>query len=202
MELLLEATLDTLTQTAISNLTKKHLDKREEKGDSRIDLASATWHTGKDFLELVFYAKSSFGSTQYIAADNISNNTPNGYYTVVVRLYNVSSQSPDFQPADFEMLEHSKMQQIIKNVLHNCDAKFYSDDMSFYWQGCWEDLYKSDMSIYKFTGQKGKGIWRNIHNSSGGLSDPNVRLTKHIAQVIRDIDSYITKIEQNLKVER
>lgn len=201
MKLLLEATLDILTQTAISNLTKKHLDKRETKGDSEINLASATWHTKKDFLELVFYAKSSFGDTQYIAADNISNNTPNGYYTVVIRFYNVSSQSPDFQPADFENLEHSKLQQIIKNVLHNCDAKFYSDDMSFLFQGCWEDLAKEDMSIYKYTGPKGKGIWRGIHNSSGGITNPNIHLTKHIAQVIRDIDLYVTKIEQLLTVK-
>lgn len=200
MRLFLEATLDTLTQSAISNFTKKHLNKRETEGESQIDLASATWHTRKDFLELVFYAKSSFGDTQYIAADNISNNTPNGYYTVVVRFYKVSLQSPDFQPSDFDTLTHSKLREIITNVVHNCDAKFYSDDMSFYWQGVWEDLYNNNMSIFKFTGKKGKGVWRDIHAASGGLANPQIRLTKHIAQVVRDIDTYITKIEQTLVI--
>jgi hypothetical protein len=129
MELILEATLDTLTQTAVSNLTKKHLNKRETEGESRIDVAKSTWNTNKNFYEAVFYAKSSFGSTQYISASNIGNNTPNGYYTVVIRFYNCNSQSPEFQPADFETLQHSKLQEILKNVVHNCDAKFYSDDM-------------------------------------------------------------------------
>ena len=201
MELLLEATLDTLTQTAVSNLTQKHLNKRETEGESRIDVAKSTWYQNKNFYEAIFYAKSSFGSTQYIAASNIGNNTPNGYYTVVIRFYNCNSQSPDFLPSDFETLQHSKLQEILRNVVHNCDAKFYSDDMSFYFQGVWEDLYDSDMSIYKFTGKKGKGQWRDIHASSGGLTNPKVRLTKHIAQIIRDIDQYIPQLEQKLVVE-
>ena len=62
MELFLEATLDSLTQTAISNFTQKHLDKRETEGDSRIDVAKSTWDSKHKYYEAIFYAKSSLNN--------------------------------------------------------------------------------------------------------------------------------------------
>lgn len=201
LELLCEATIDQLTTTAVSNFTQKQLDKREKEGNSRIEVAKSTWYADKDFYEITFFAESSYGATSFIASQDTNVKTPNGWYTVVIRFYKVNRQSPNFQPGDFETLQHSELQKILKAVVHNCDAKFYSDDPSWYWQGCWEDMDKQKMSIFKFTGTKGKGVWRGIHQASGGLTNPNIRLTKHIAQIVRDIDLYIPKMEQLLEVQ-
>lgn len=200
MDLLLEATLDTLTQSAVSKLTQKHLDKRENEGDSRIDVAKSTWNSRSNYYEAIFYAKSSYGATDFIGAQGLGVDTPNGYYTVVIRFKNPKSQLGQWNESNITQLMHSEVQKILKNVVHNCDALFYSDDASFYWQGVWEDLAAEGLSIFKFTGEKGKGQWRDIHNSSGGLTNPKIRLTKHIAQIIRDIDLYIPKLEQMLQV--
>jgi len=200
MELLFEATLDSLTQTAISNFTQKHLDKRENEGDSRIDVAKSTWNSKQKYYEAIFYAKSSFGAEDFISAQGLGVNTPNGYYTVVIRFYNPETQLGQWNLSNLPQLKHSEVLNILSKVVHNCDAKFYSDDASFFYQGVWEDLDSENMSIFKFTGEKGKGVWRNIYNSSGGLSNPKIRLTKHIAQIIRDIDLYLPKLEQILQI--
>lgn len=200
MELLFEATLDSLTQTAISNFTQKHLDKRENEGDSRIDVAKSTWNSKQKYYEAIFYAKSSFGAEDFIGAEGLGVDTPNGYYTVVIRFYNPETQLGQWNLSNLPQLKHSEVLSILSKVVHNCDAKFYSDDASFYWQGTWEDLDSQGLSIFKFTGEKGKGVWRDIHSSSGGLSNPKIRLTKHIAQIIRDIDLYLPKLEQILQI--
>jgi hypothetical protein len=95
---------------------------------------------------------------------------------------------------------YGQLEQALKKVIHSCDVKFYSDDPSFDWQGCWEGLAKHDLSIYKFTGEKGKGIWDEKHAASGGLQNQEIHLTKHLSQVVNEIDSYIKQIAQNLYI--
>lgn len=98
---------------------------------------------------------------------------------------------------------YSQLEKALRDAIHNCDVKFYSDDPSFYWQGVFEDLDKKNMSIYKFPGPNngnGNGVWRDRHALSGGLQDPYIRLTKHLAQVVNEIDSYIKEIAQNLYI--
>lgn len=201
MELFLEATLDSLTQTAISNFTQKHLDKRETEGDSRIDVAKSTWDSKHKYYEAIFYAKSSFGAEDFIGAEGLGVDTPNGYYTVVIRFYNPETQLGQWNLSNLTQLKHSEVQKILHNVVHNCNAKFYSDDASFFYHGCWEGLEKENMSIFKFPGPKGKGIWDDIHYQSGSIANKNIHLTKHIAQIIRDIDLYLPKLEQMLRVK-
>lgn len=189
----LEATLDSLKQGGISGETQKALDKRYSEGDSKIALGQAKYFTKKNFLELVFFANSSYGATDYIAAAKLPT-APNGCYTLVLRFYNVAKDLGINKNIAYSQLERS-----LKNCIHTCDIKFYSDDDSFYYQGAWEAADKAKLAIYKFPGPAGDGKWNALHQSSGGLSNPPVHLTKHLAQLVDEIDDYIPEIAKNLQ---
>lgn len=189
-----EASLDFFTKGATSNLTQKWLDDRYVN-ESEINFNSATFNKINDYLELVFFAKSSYGGTSFVAAQSVPQ-APNGSYCLVLRLYKVRNQLKDAKNMDFQTLENT-----LKDIIHNNDIKFYSDDPSFFYQGCWEDLAKAKASIFKFTGPNGTGHWHDRHAASGGLRDYNIHLTKHLTQVIREIDQYIPEIAQNLKIK-
>lgn len=190
----LESTIDFLKQTAVSGLTQKHLDKRYEN-DFTIALGQATYYKSKDFLELIFFANSTFGATDYIASQNLPQ-APNGTYTLVLRFYKVTSQLMDVDTQNYTQIESE-----LKDVIHNSEVKFYSDDPSWFYQGGWEGADKEGISIYKFPGPNGKGIWNEKHAASGGLANSNIHLTKHLAQIVDEIDNYIPKITQKLQVK-
>lgn len=191
MKLFLEATIDSLATTGVSNLTQKHLNIRYEN-DFNIDLAAATYYKRKDFLELIFFANSTFGATDFIAGTNLPQGK-NGQYTLCLRFYKVKSFLENADTLGFTQLETA-----LKDCLHKTDVKFYSDAPDFYFQGAWESLDKEGMSIYKFSGVNGKGIWDAKHYSSGGITNPRIHLTKHLAQIVNEIDDYIRQIAQIL----
>lgn len=192
MELFLEATIDSISLNAVSGLTQKHLDKRYQN-DFNIDLAQAAYYKKKDFLEMIFFANSTYGATGFIASTNLPQGK-NGQYTLCIRWYNVNQYLKDEKSMGYTQLE-----QALKQVVHKCDAKFYSDDPSWFFQGGWEACDKAGMSIYKFTGPEGKGVWAERHKASGGLSG-DAYLSKHLAQVVYEIDNYIRPAAQNLQI--
>ena len=193
----LEANIDYLSQTAVSDLTKKWYDLRMSEGEIDIKLNSANYNTRNNYLELIFFAKSTYGNTSFIAATDLPE-APNGWYTLAMRFYGVKPILGKVK--ELQALGYQEIENRLKKAIHGCDVKFYSDDPSFFYQGMWEDLDHEKMAIYKFTGPKGKGIWRGIHQAAGGLSNPNIRITKHFAQIISEVDTYIPQISQNLKV--
>ncbi len=74
----------------------------------------------------------------------------------------------------------AEQKKIMKEMFQKCDIQVHSDDPSFYWQGFWEDLAKNDLAVYPFKGKKGSGSWSNRHYVSGGLKDAEIRITKHL----------------------
>lgn len=191
----LESTIDYLTQTAVSGITKRYLDKRYEN-DFNIDLGTATYYKSQDFLELVFYADSTYGGTSFIAATDLPQGK-NGQYTLAMRFYKVKAILGDINGNT----PYSEIEPKIKSVIHQCDVKLYSDDPSFYFQGCWQALDKAKLSIYRFPGPDGDGTWDAKHTMSGGIANPPVHITKHLAQICESIDDYVPQIAQNLGVK-
>lgn len=194
---LLETKIDYLFSTGVSNITDKYLNLRfEPEARSNIELIQSNYHTGSDYLELVFYADATYtNDTQNTTIQPVINRfgrTPNGKYLIIVKFLKVKRWLKDYQ--NLMETNRNRMLQYMKSLIHSCDAQFYSDDPSFYWQGVFEDLSQENMSIYKFNGTKGNGIWQNIHYQSGGLTKPTIRVTKHIAQIIMFIDDYIPDI--------
>lgn len=192
MQLFLEATIDSLANNSVSGLTQHHLDLRYQN-DFNIDLGQAAYYKKQDFLELIFFANSTYGATNYIASTNLPQGK-NGQYTLCLRFYKVGQYLKDEKNMGYGQLEQS-----LKQAIHNCDVKFYSDDPSWFYQGGWEACDKEGLSIYKFPGPNGTGVWANRHKSSGGVNG-NAYITKHLAQVVNEIDSYIKQIAQNLLI--
>lgn len=193
---LYEKTLDMLQQSGVSGIVDKSLEKRYSDGDSTISLASANYLKRNNILELIFWANSSYGNESFVAATDLPQ-PPNGKYTLALRFYGVKN----YLTKNVLSSGYSEIEKALKEIVHSCDVKFYSDDPSFFFQGCFEDLDKEDLSIYKFPGPDGKGIWRGRHYSSGGVSNPNIHLTKHLAQVCLEIDEFIRPMAQMLEIK-
>lgn len=197
MESILEKTISDLYKSGslVSGLTQKALTKRINSGNSGIELDSVTINIKKKFMELVFYVESTTGNTEFIAATDLKQ-PKDGYYTVAVRFYDIDK----YITKNYTSLPVGTQSQLLQQVFNFCDVKFYSDDLSYYYQGIWEDNEREDLAIYKFPGPAGSGVWHNRHAVSGGTSDTNSRLTKHIAQVVQELNSMIPEIIKKQKV--
>lgn len=192
MTLFLETTIDFLKGTAVSGITSNALDKRYEF-DSKIDLAQAAYYKKQDFLELIFFANSTYGNTSFVAATDVPQGK-NGQYTLCLRFYKVEQYLQNE-----EHMSYTQLEDALKKAVHNCDVKMYSDDPSWFYQGGWESCDEEGLSIYKFPGPKGTGEWQGRHQASGGLTG-KAHITKHLAQVINFIDSYVRDISKNLVI--
>lgn len=176
-----EATIDELSKNDVSNLTWNFLSDRYENGNSKIELTTATYHINNDFLEVTFLANATYGRTKY---------------TLVFRFYNVEQ----YFISDPAKSRYSKVESMLRNIIHKCDVKLYSNDPSFMYQGSFEGLAKNNMSIFKFPGPNGDHVWDERHSDSGGLINSEIHLTKHLAQVVTTMDKYISRMAQILNV--
>ena len=198
----LEMKMPELLNGGISNLTQKWYDLRQEEGETEIVLNNALYHRGgiigknQDFLELTFFAKSTYGGTSFVAAVDTPQ-APNGYYVLVLRFYDAKQ----FLTKDVLRGGYKDIEAALYSIFQSCDVRLYSDDPSWFYQGGWEAADKHDVSIFKFTGPNGTGVWDAKHAASGGLTNPPIHITKHLAQVMMELKSYIPEIAQNLKVQ-
>lgn len=166
----------------VSNLTQSYLDLRMNGDQHNISVSSAVYHINDDFLEVVFDVQPTEGVN---------------HYTVICRFYEASKYIKD----DLSKVKFSVVEKTLNKIIKYCDVKFYSDDPSFLYQGCWEGLYKQDLSIFKFNQPTGKGVWDDRHFKSGGLQNNQIHLTKHIAQIIQSFRAYISRIAQVLEIK-
>lgn len=181
MYLLFESTIEKLRGSGISNFTQSKLDDRMYDGDYHMSVQQAVYHKNDDFLEVVFDVNATKGGKPY---------------TCILRFYKVGQYITD----DLAKTKFSIVEKTLRKIIKKCDVRFYSSDPSFYWQGAWEGLDKNGLSIYKFTGEPGSGVWDERHSLSGGLANPSIHLTKHLAQIVNTIDAYISSISQVLQV--
>lgn len=181
LSLLMETTIKELTQTGVSNITWNFLDNRMRYGNSNVSVKSSFYNVGEGYFEAWFKVDSTKGD---------------GEYDVVFRWYDVDKYFTE----DPKKVKYSVVEKMLRNVIYKCNVKLYSSDPSFSMQGCWEGLDATDLSIYKFPGPKGTGEWNSRHMASGGLTNKNIHLTKHLAQIASNIELYIPKLAQKLNV--
>lgn len=186
--LLKEETLPQLALDAISSLTNKHLGIRYENAYS-YSVYSVKFE-GND-LYVTFSVMSTFRDGQSIYAGYTESD--NNHYSVVIEFLDALKFYQNVNSLDV-----NSKKQAVQQIISSCDVKLYSDDPSFYYQGFWEDLAKVNMSIYPFPGPAGTGKWADIHYGSGGLKNSKVRVTKHIAQLAKEINNYVDYIVQKL----
>jgi hypothetical protein len=189
--------LKDLGEPAISNLTSKHLDNRlnDPNADHTVKVIEAKWKVQEAEVVLYFYCAPTY--------DNRTVMTPSArpyqgtFYNVVLQFTGVESALGTIEA--FTALSKNARERAMKEMIWTCPVKVYSNDPSFYYQGVWEDLAKVDGTVFSFPGPTGTGLWHNRHVGSGGLSNPNIRVTKHIGQIVTHMWSFIPTITRELK---
>lgn len=189
--------LKDLSQHAISNLTAKHLNLRmtDPKANHNVSLIEAKWRLKSNQVVVFFFITPTYGGQKVLTPS--AQEYQGTFYNVVFQFSGVEAFLGDLQA--FTALSKNARERAVKAMVWSCPVKLYSNDPSFYFQGNWEDLSKVDGVVFTFPGPTGTGKWHNIHAGSGGLSNPNVRITKHIAQIIQHMYSFIAPITKALK---
>lgn len=186
-----EETVGYFRTVGVSGITDKHykirLTKNYTYGLVRVEAI-------KKDLKLTFYARPTF--TKGNKSTPKGDLSPANQYDLEILFVNADKYASAFDVSLYEMSDLSKkeLEKLWQKIVNNCDLKFYSNDPSFYWQGFWEDLDSCGASIKPFSGTKGDGTWRKRHNDSGGLVDEKLRITKHLTQVLLDLDDYKSNI--------
>lgn len=183
-----------LGKYAVSSLTDKHLEIRYHE-EYRWAFQSAIIYTSHDLMELVFLVYSTFKKGNPLPLFKSPFKQIPGYYTVAVRCYKISEI---ISLSEWRNLTLPDKTAVIELLLESSDCKVYSDDPSFYYQGAWEDLYKKNLSIFKFPGPAGDGIWSAKH---GDTQIDGVHVTKHIAQLASEIYSYAETIAAQVSIK-
>lgn len=176
-----ETTFSSLAQTAVSGITKKHqLIRDEQKLNRPYFIRKVEVSPSKDIFQLQIIVMPTFKIGQPVENGKVP--TKKDRYTIIIQFLGFSQL---FDITKLIQLRPRTMARIgpLTQMMEMCDCKLYSDDPSFYYQGVWEDLDKVGMAVVPFIGPQGKDIWHNRHKLSGGLADPNVHVTKHIAQI-------------------
>lgn len=201
MKHFIEYSLTDIEQNGISDLTRKHLDIRYgEEYTWRLEYATVSMPA--DFMEIKVLIFPTFTEGQPVDFGRTFRHT-SGRYSVILRFYNVSKFC-NFK--EFEGLTSELKAQALTQILSNAECRVHSDDPSFFYQGCWEDLSKIKMNIYQFpVGYAGNGIWTQKHATRNGqrlnATDPRYyfHVTKHIAQIAKDRGSLLQPIIKALK---
>lgn len=183
-----------LGKYAVSSLTDKHLQIRYSE-EYRWAFKSAIMYTSHDLLEIVFLVYSTFKKGNPLPLFKSPFKQMPGYYTVAIRCYKISDIIP---LKDWRGMTLADKTATIELLLESSDCKVYSDDPSFYYQGAWEDLYAKNLSIFKFPGPKGDGIWRARH---GDTQASGIHVTKHIAQLAQEIHGYAETIAAQVSIK-
>ncbi len=196
-----EYSLKDITQNGISDLTAKHLGVRYgEDYTWRIEYAMVA--VPADFMEVKILIFPTFSEGQPVDFGRTFRHT-SGRYSVILRFYHVS-QFCDFK--NFEKMTPQEQAQALTQILESAECRVHSDDPSFFYQGCWEDLSKIHMNIYQFpAAYAGKGIWTRKHAVRNGQplspTDPRYyfHVTKHIAQIAKDRADLVQPIMNAIK---
>jgi len=174
---------------AISRITARSLAIRY-KNDYGYSVTSAVVTKKYGILDVIFKVRSTFGNGSP-KVFGITKSEP-GYYTIILRFKDISSIN-DF--SNWYSLSKEEKENILQQIFELCTCLMYSDDPSFFYQGVWEDLDKENLALFKFPKQyEGKGIWHARHNAGSSLSNPNVHVTKHIAQIAESYLGFIDDI--------
>ena len=199
LKFLEQFTLSDLSTNAVSNLTDYQLELRLTDPDyfSTIKVIESQWDTHDDTFTVFFNITPTKGSTTTVLTPS-AKEYPGSFYNVAFQFQAASQYLGSAE--EFNSKSKSDQLAMLKLLVWKSAAKLHSNDPSFYYQGMWEDLYKLDGTIYKFPGPKGEGVWRKRHAMSGGLAIPEIRITKHMAQVINQIDSLLAEVRDSLRV--
>jgi hypothetical protein len=189
--------LKNLERGGVSNLTARYLKQRltDPEANRHVELIEAKWKIEDNEIVIFFYVSPTYGSQEVLTPT--AKPYQGSYYNVVFQYVGVEQYLGTIDEYTADNMR--KRTDKIRNMIWNCPLKVYSNDPSFYYQASWEDLAKVDGAVFPFPGPTGTGYWHQKHAQSGGLSNANVHITKHMANIIHNMTKLIPVIAKALK---
>ena len=191
--------LSDLGKNAVSNLTKVHLGFRltDPEYDSGVSVIEAQWSPSQDTFTTFFEVQPTKGTPATVLTPS-AKEYDGTFYNVIFQFLKINQYLGT--PEEFQKYTAEEQVMAMEDMLWKCECKLHSNDPSFYYQGMWEDLAKLDGTVFQFPGPKGDGVWRAHHAQSGGLAIPDIRITKHMAQIIDNFDGMIPEIRDKTRI--
>jgi hypothetical protein len=189
--------LKSLGQGAVSNLTATNLDRRltDPEANSHVALIEAKWKIEDNEVVVFFYVSPTYGGHTVLTPS--ARPYEGSFYNVVFQFSGVETFLGTIE--EFTGKQERDREKSVEQMIWNCPVKVYSNDPSFYYQAAWEDLAKVDGVVFPFPGPTGTGYWHDKHVASGGLANPNIHITKHMANIIQEMPKLIPVITKAMK---
>lgn len=201
LEFLAEGTglsLDELKRLIPSDRNRKFLKIRREKGHTGSFIQEVIWNEKKNHIRLIYHIKPTYGTpVKIISSTKTGAIYESDHYEVIFELQDTKEFLGNRK--DFLKLSFKEQVETFRNYLTTTKIKVHSNDMSFYWQGAWENLSKKEYSVYPFPADRpyGKQIWSRRHKGK-----PNaIYITKHLLEAIETVPFLVSKIVKMIRGE-
>jgi len=187
-------TFDDFRKNSLSQRNHDWYKDRKTNGNTGSFLSQVTWNHAKDTLTIRFRTKPTYINKKnpheknkvvkqvkitypaYTGAKGSERLAKN--YSIFLQLKGVNEYLGTRK--DFMTFTPKEQGELILDILKNAEARLWSNDMSYYWQGAWENMGELDASAYPFKGTKGIGVWNKKH-------DGEFHLTKHFVEIFQII---------------
>jgi hypothetical protein len=171
---------------------KDFLKIRRDDGTAGIFFQNVDWNEGEDTFKVIFRANPTWDKSVPII-NKKGQQKKGSFYTVELMFEDVENSLGSIK--DFLLMTANEQRQLIRDMIKTKPIKIHSNDMSFYWQGVWENGDDLDFGIYPFPGTKGKGIWSRRQVGEA----PGIYSTKHILEAFSVLPFIETDIAKSIR---
>ena len=184
---------------AVSGITNRALQTRmsDPEANRGAEISEAVWG-GNDKLILRYLIDPTYKKMSIALQPRTGRPVPTSQYVAELHFSNASRALGDRHA--FAALPVNQQVQGLIRMSRECPLQIWSSDPSFYYQGMWEDLARIGGAAYRFPGPEGYDIWHNKHKKAGGLRNSDVRITKHLAQIINDFNRNAGFVVEQLRI--
>ena len=175
-----------------SSNNKKFLKIRRDDGIAGIFFQGIDWNEGDDTLRLIFHANPTWEKSVPVINKKGQQKSAS-FYTIELLFENVNNSLGSIK--DFLEMSKGEQRELIRDLINTKPIKIHSDDMSFFYQGVWENGADLDFGIYPFPGPSGKGIWSKRQVGEA----PGIYSTKHILEAFGVLPFIETDITQAIR---
>ena len=175
-----------LDHHAISDLTAKWLYDRINNGFNSFTLVNLD--INPQYMLLTFKAHPTYeiGSPVTIVDPKSGHERLERGYTTQLQFMNPKDALGSSK--DFQSFTEGERAQLLADYINNGLARTHCNCGAYAYQGHWEAMASHDSDIYTFKLPHGTGVWSSRH--APGLTEVDIRICKHIAAVIEQMQDF------------
>ena len=173
-------------------------DLRKKEGHTGSFLQFIDWNEKQNYIRLIYHIIPTYNKKVKIVSSTKTGNVyKSDHYECILELEDVNQIIGDKKY--FLSLKPKEQEKTLRNFINNTTIKVQSNDMSFTFQGAWENLSNALKSVYSFPIgiPRGKQIWSIRHKGEKNA----LYITKHLIEVIGTVPFLISKICKMIREE-